>query len=866
MKIQKLKKWKLLSSTSLLTLSVALVVACTPEKTTQQPQQSKEIVLKSKQIDEMLKRVNLYNLNSEKYLENKNKFDELTNSKTTTIEQLNALYNKILSDYNTAALSVIPNLFTENSDLKVEVDSLKKENTKIQEESTKQQKQHEELLKKQNEQNAQHNKETIEQLQSDKEKLENENQEIKSSFLKRHYSGKKALIEINDFTILFLEKTIEEIREAKDISAANKRSFINQINRLIEPLKNNREIYQQTVENRASLWNIASIIESRISYFSRISTALQDAKIKLPKLLESNKSFMNDLFRWRYDNIVAIEQQVSATDKSKFVSTNQTDGQKVKDEKIQQSKVFAFTTARLGGLNLQTLMSNDKKQDANLIAEAKPFQEQLINYATFLSQIWTPNYASKATSSDGNPIIDKSKWFIDFVISDFPLSNALLKTDDILSLKNQAQELHKKYADYLKTLGDGFRSIYYYKLNKPFYSALGNLKYIDYFNGEQTKLGILGYLTQANSDFSKYKLTADNLKSDLEKFKKENTEYIKKIDDKITEITAKKSQNDGNQKFHNEKIDQLLKDFNTEYTPIKSKTEDNMLKTFDKKLKLRFLYEKLLVLSNLYLYWEDLGLNPDSQELKDQLGYQKDTSENNKYNYYIPGQETIAWIRQWTNLYSDQWNDLSLESTVVDTDAYNTTTKSLLDISQNDNIAYINSTDANSFVSTSQSFDAKTFYKEFDALEKNYFLASEKVFKAIQSKDANLEQLKQELTDARNAYYTKLNDPNISFRSNAFTKFDTSVYAPATQIKAAFTPYTLANAFATFKASLVVLEHLNTLWNTTETTKVTSNNPKSQASTNENQGAKEQVNTESNNKTTNNQPAENKSTKTNTNS
>lgn len=193
--------------------------------------------------------------------------------------------------------------------------------------------------------------------------------------------------------------------------------------------------------------------------------------------------------------------------------------------------------------------------------------------------------------------------------------------------------------------------------------------------------------------------------------------------------------------------------------------------------------------------------------------FEQRAAKSQEISYFVPGQELIAFIRQWSINDMSEWSKIVVDKNSRDTEAYNYSTKPVEDINKTQLSRDITGINVDHIESTSEdesSLNKLTFRDELLAKEKEYYEASKLLLKAIENKQNDTTALKNDLKQKRAAYYAVLNDPKVRYVRSSFIKYNSSLYKSADQADdgVGFQPYDLANLYATFKASESVLQWL----------------------------------------------------------
>ncbi|TDV23290.1 hypothetical protein BCF59_0636 [Mycoplasmopsis mustelae] len=606
------------TTTTIISLPTLIAVACAPNQHQQQDsEQNKERQAKTNAINSVLEKVNLYYNQPQFYLEQKAQFDLLKKKKHLTALDLENFYNKLLqklfkldSDDILAKLNKIAQLQTSVEKLQNEIKNLPKSN-----QTTSDDQKNSNIQQPTISQNQQGDSTTT-QLTIKEQKIQELQKQIgalKKNFLPRTISGKHGYNRLLEIESQYLNKLLSILQSLDQTPA----SIISQVNTLSSFVERKIKIEDSITETVKDLDKYQNVVLSEIKRFNLLKNAFDGIILGFNKTInidDESEPFMNLLFEWRIADLQGLKNAVSNAQASSFGSDA---------SKQEQTKTSLIA-------ELDKILSAYQNAKTN----SKNFLEQLINYNNVESGYWDKfieNKNSKVTAEGVS--VDTTIWHVKYVISKFPLSTRITDEQFIKEVKPITSKIFDEYKKYYQSLGKNFDSVFYRKLNKPFFDIVYNLTKFQYLTIENTKHGFLGLFQDYENQLkTKFTLTTQKMQEDKTKVVEKNNKIKTEIDAAITKLNNMKSTDSSTDTVKNQKIEQLVSRFNTEYNSVKDDDESDILKAFNKYLKLRMLQEKLKFLEQSFLYWEKLGLDPHSSELETLLGYTKD---NGKYQTQI---------------------------------------------------------------------------------------------------------------------------------------------------------------------------------------------------------------------------------------
>ncbi|MEA4162653.1 hypothetical protein [Mycoplasma sp. 4404] len=175
--------------------------------------------------------------------------------------------------------------------------------------------------------------------------------------------------------------------------------------------------------------------------------------------------------------------------------------------------------------------------------------------------------------------------------------------------------------------------------------------------------------------------------------------------------------------------------------------------------------------------------------------------------YIVPGQEIYAFIRQMYKSVSAELSETSISEDHQDKVVYDATHKAIDNLVKKDltfrNIIFANA-DGFEYLTDEQEASGKPkseLYTEMMNLESAYYQANLAYLKAD---DSSKNEKKEQLQQARVAYYNFLNSDNFSISRSSYLKFNLNVYKTYDD-DSEFTPFDLALLFAQYDGSIELL-------------------------------------------------------------
>ncbi|WP_036452703.1 hypothetical protein [Mycoplasma buteonis] len=423
-----------------------------------------------------------------------------------------------------------------------------------------------------------------------------ENEEITKNFLPRQLSGKLALIEAQKYLITWYGELIEFLGKFPTANEETQKA-IDSLKETLEGLKTSTELALE--ETKKSQERFATRKHFRVDLaitMDRIKKLASQYKSIFPYDVPFPKSkFLEALYDWRIYNLQALHDAVVANN-SDVYSEIATQNEKTAEE-FQNG--IALTI-----LEVKKLYEDSK-------AKAKNYADQLFSYISIEEKYTLPNLLNKFVNDEFAPFLKVS-----LKMTEYPLYSRLLENEKTAKLDVYYNNVLAQLGAFKRNEGHKYlNSIGFRKVYNQWDKFVENSLNYKYNADARTYYEVLGTFTEATEGVKTLAVNSSEVESKTTEIKNKNAELLTKINELMKPINQKANKEFADDASYTPFVD-LRDNINQYFNSAKRMTENNYVEAFDKFIALNLVFSYVTHMSQLYNYWEFVGIDPKSDEME----------------------------------------------------------------------------------------------------------------------------------------------------------------------------------------------------------------------------------------------------------